>query len=152
MSEAVEVEEEDIDPDKPRLEFFRLRRIGRPGDVYLWRLCIFTCPWFSVKLHRIMRADETRDLHDHPWTFLSIVLFGWYREELTCRPGERMRPRRKVGGWRRFNFKRAEDLHTITYVSRRPVWTLVFTGPRRRNWGFLTPDGWVDAREYDREA
>jgi hypothetical protein len=34
----------------------------------------------GVKLHHILRSDDDRDLHDHPWSFLSIVLKGGYWE------------------------------------------------------------------------
>ena len=119
---------------------FRKFLIGLDGDLYLWRLSLITTPWFSVKLHRIFRPDRQRDLHDHPWTFLSIILFGSYTEDT---PGGVKRRR-----W--WNWKRAEDSHSIKTVSRSPVWTLVFCGPRRRVWGFHTPKGWVSWKDYEK--
>jgi hypothetical protein len=46
---------------------------------YLIRWAINT-PFGGVKLHHILRSDEDRDCHDHPWSFLSIVLRGGYWE------------------------------------------------------------------------
>lgn len=119
--------------ESPRWACMRVRRIrGRDGSVYIWRLYILATPLFGIMLHRIFRPDRQRDLHDHPWNFLSFIFLGWYRENTP----EGMRTRR----W--FNWKRAEDRHSITEVGRVPVWTLVFTGRRRRTWGFWVPVKW----------
>jgi len=117
--------------ESPRWSFMRVRKIrGRDGSVYLWRLYILSTPWFGVMLHRIFRPDRQRDLHGHPWNFLSILLRGYYRELI----GDTVRQCEVERRW--LNPKRAEDRHSITWVSRAPVWTLVFTGLRRRKWGF----------------
>lgn len=40
----------------------------------------------------------------------------------------------------------------IRECSRRPVWTLVFTGPKRRTWGFWVYGGtrFVPWRDYEK--
>jgi hypothetical protein len=113
----------------PRWAFMRRRKIGTDDDVYLDRVYVIQTPWFGIMFHRIFRPDNQRDLHDHPWSFLSFVLRGSYVEDTP-------NGLRRVRWW---NWKRAEDRHSIREVSRRPVWTLVFTGPKRRTWGF-----WID--------
>lgn len=125
-----------------------LRRIviGPPNDPYLDRLGLIRTPWFSIKLHRIYRPDNTRALHDHPWTFVSVPLRGSYVELVPMPNGS---ARRRV---RWFNYKHAEDAHAIVEISRRPVWTLVFCGRRVRPWGFYTDAGWVPWAEYGGEA
>lgn len=111
---------------------------GREHDpVYLRRLYLLRTPWFQVMLHRILRPDPDRHLHDHPWDFLSLVLRGWYQEQR----GRRIHTRR----W--WNFCRAEGAHKITVVSPDCI-TLVFTGRKRRDWGFHTPTGWVHWKSY----
>lgn len=116
--------------------------IGLEDDVYLDRLSIIRTPWFSIKLHRIYRHDLQRDLHDHPWAFLSIILLGYYVEDTV----DGLKRRR----W--WNWKRAEDRHSIREVSRSPVWTLVFCGPKRRTWGFWVDGGtkFVNWRDYEK--
>lgn len=125
----------------------RFRVYTRERILYLWRLRIFETPVFSSKLHLLFAPDPDRDLHDHPWTFCSLVLWGWYEEEIYDRWafGTTKRRTRRV---RWFNFKRSTDLHRIVKLSRRPVVTLVLCGPRRRVWGFQTERGWVPYTEY----
>ena len=114
------------------------------GVVYLTRLHIFQTPWCSWMLHWIWRADPQSDLHDHPTTFLSIVLRGWYEEEVPDVGAAGQVRRRRVAFW---NFKRAVDRHRIVALGKDTL-TMVFAGPVVRAWGFYAPEGWVAWREY----
>lgn len=116
---------------------------------YMIRWYLFDCRFGGVMLHRFFRSDDDRDLHDHPWAFLSIILRGGYNEETSdglkwYKPGS-------------FLFRRADWAHAIRL---RPgtegyVWSLVIKGPIKRQWGFYPPSGWVfwknylDAKECD---
>jgi hypothetical protein len=88
-----------------------------------WRF--FSTPWFGVRLHHILRSDADLELHDHPFSFLSIVLAGGYTE---FTPDERpmiipfivRNPdladhivRRRWFGPGSIIFRRAEDLHRL---------------------------------------
>lgn len=55
-------------------------------------------PWFGLYFHRIMRSDMGRHFHDHPWSFLSLILRGGYTEH-TPRGSERFSSGRIL--WRR---------------------------------------------------
>jgi hypothetical protein len=35
----------------------------------------------QLYLHKIMRSDADRELHDHPWAFASLILWRGYHEE-----------------------------------------------------------------------
>lgn len=122
-----------------RWGFWRWKTIGDGKTTYVRRLYILVTPFFSIMFHRIFRPDNQRELHDHPWTFLSLILLGHYRENTM--EGERL--------CRWINFKWAEGRHSIRHVSRSPVWTLVFTGPRRRWWGFWVPRSTMCRCEYE---
>lgn len=126
------------------MQAFPHRDIEERGSrrLYLRRYYLWPSRWFrlGLKLHRIERPDRERDLHDHPWAFLSIVLRGGYIEEL---PGRRYRWVRLV------NLKRARDAHRIVHLMRVPTWTLVITFGRCREWGFHTAAGWVAWRDYE---
>lgn len=147
------------------MNLFRHKRVASPHDgrVHFDRVYLLRTPWFGILLHRLRRPDHDRDMHDHPWSFFSVVLWGWYEEVIGAwtRPTNndwvmlwdesgqaRNRPqiRRQI---RIFNFKRADrmDPHRISYVAPGTL-TLVFHGPKRRDWGFHTPQGWVPQREY----
>jgi hypothetical protein len=114
------------------------------GEIYLTRLHLFQTPWCSCMLHWIFRPDPQPDLHDHPNAFLSIVVRGWYDEEIPKRGSETERIRRRVSFW---NFKRPTDRHRIVALGGSTL-TLVFAGPVVRGWGFHTPHGWKPWRRY----
>ncbi len=136
----------------PRWAFMKRRQIGTPGDVYLDRVYLIQTPLFGIMFHRIYRPDNQRDLHDHPWSFCSLVLRGWYQEWVLCKCGDPNDQHTTLRTVRWFNWKRAEDRHSIRYCGRSPVWTLVFTGPKRRTWGFWVDGGtrWVKWTEYEK--
>jgi len=132
---------------------FYASHIGSEGSVYMRRF-IFLLPFGlgTIRLHNIMRSDDDRHLHDHPFDFVSFLLTGGYLETLPVYSddGRLLDPQhtstRKT--WPRFSIirKRAEDLHALTL--ERPVWTLVFAGPKRRDWGFATERGWISNHRY----
>jgi hypothetical protein len=109
----------------------------------------------TVRLHNIRRSDRDRHPHDHPWDFWSLLLTGSYVETrmggfdgsdgvINGRPVPWV-DRLLVPRWSLVR-RRAEDLHKLTVAA--PLWTLVWTGPRRRDWGFQTEAGWVYWRDY----
>jgi hypothetical protein len=126
----------------------------KTGELYLRRWRIVQTPWFSLFLHKIATPDKDRDLHDHPWPFLSLVLRGGYDERLAIDAAEAAingyRPLTEVArrGWLSIGLRRATTAHRITRLHRTPTWTLVLTGPRRRSWGFYTESGYVDWKRY----
>jgi hypothetical protein len=107
---------------------------------FLTRLHIVKTPWFAICLHWIHKADAEPWEHDHPVSFLSIFLRGRYAE---IRDGE-LKIRKRL------NFVKATDTHRILAVGRG-VLTLCFMGPKVREWGYHTPDGWIYWRDYQRE-
>ena len=85
----------------------------------------------SVFLHHLIASDEDRALHDHPWSFITILLTGGYWEHTMT---ERL--------WRRrFSvlYRPAEWQHRLEL--EKPVWTLVIKFRSRRDWGFITAAG-----------
>ena len=130
------------------------RYVVRDADgVYLDRLRIIETPWFRVYFHRILRSDKDRHLHDHPWSFLSIILRGGYWEHTEPRGFRIWAPTERAWKkqWSVIRHK-ATDLHRLELPEGESVWTLVFAGRRIREWGFQTENGWVPWREYLKEA
>lgn len=114
--------------------------IFNPEDIYLTRWRIIQTPWGGIFLHAIRRPDGDRALHDHPWSFISLVLKGGYVEILPDRVVSRLQ-----GSITR---RRAEDQHRISILREHPTWTLLLVGPRRRDWGFYVDGGWVRWEQY----
>ncbi len=122
------------------------RALGRSdivmnNDLYMRRWRLIHNRFFGVRVHCIHRSDIDRDLHDHPFSFMSILLRGSYVEETVD-------GNKRQYGAGSILFRSAEALHRLEV--RDPVWTLVIRGPSRRDWGFLTSRGWVTADDYER--
>lgn len=125
--------------------------IHRDGSPYLtrWHLLSYQMGFNrNVYLHRFHRSDEDT-LHDHPWGFWSLILWGgyfeWTREGY---PDGQM-----VRRWYRpLSFLRRPAVwkHRVEIPERLRgrVWTLVWTGPKERSWGFWCPKGWRPWREH----
>lgn len=132
------------------------------GRVYLNRWSIGHDRIGSIKLHRMDAPDPGVDLHNHPWFFVSMILWGGYTE-LRANVLDASRFARFAEMWpgashrgievlrRPLSVKamRLDECHTITALHRRVSWSLVITGPRRRRWGFFLPAGYMDERDYD---
>lgn len=124
--------------------------IGRPGDPYMQRW--WTIPrnrFANAYLHRIVRSDDDRALHDHPWPSLSIMLEGSLQEIWADHAPDGAvihRARWIVPGavvWRGPCFA-----HRLVADPVRPALTLFLTGPRLRTWGFHCPQGWRPWNEF----
>lgn len=124
-------------PNWAFIEGFRVPHYDKPDEDYLWRIRLVATPWFGIFLHKICTPDPRAVLHNHPWTFASVVLKGGYTEYV---PGDNTYAvSRSV---KRFNLKRFNNsYHWIDRLDRTPTWTLVFTGRRKRVWGYLEKDG-----------
>jgi hypothetical protein len=142
------------------------------GRTYLRRWALTVDRIGSIKLHRMDAPDPGEDLHDHPWTFWSLVLWGGYDEERApireaCawadidqlmpprRPGVEyhgMRGNEESRRWLSLRALRLDECHRIVRLHRSPTWTLVVCGPGRRWWGFYPPGGYMPAPAYDHTA
>ncbi len=93
----------------------------------------------NVYLHRFLRSDDDRALHDHPWNNISWILSGTYIEHIPYHSFTRF-----SGG----RVERKADMpHRIELIDG-PVTTLFFTGPVIREWGFHCPQGWRHWKEF----
>lgn len=130
--------------------------------------------WFSLRLHHFFRSDEDH-LHDHPTWFTTLVLRGSYEDWVECpdcggkgshpvwpddpasrSPGVTYNQRcgrclwkgqvlgtRMTPGKIRFR----PPLHRHRVVTDG-CWTFCLFGPKKRDWGFYTPEGWLRNRVY----
>lgn len=115
---------------------------------YITRLHLLKTPWFAVDIHWLNGPDPEPDMHDHPVTFLSVIVWGAYVENRKRRRDAYASLRTRAY----FNFIRAckRDRHKIIHVLPKTI-TICFMGPKTREWGFHTPKGWVHWREYNKK-
>lgn len=106
----------------------------------------------SSYLHRFLRSDEDRALHDHRYDNVSTILEGQCREHFYNEP------RIKQGdGFETHWFlrregeviqRKADKAHRIELIDGQPMTTIFFTGDAYREWGFDTADGWLHWKEF----
>lgn len=97
---------------------------------------------YSARVHHILRADNGRDPHDHPWNARTIILKGYYIEERDG--GTFIRDRGDTATIS------ANTFHNVTRVSPGGVFTLFITGDYIHRWGFRVNGKKVPYTEYDR--
>lgn len=132
-------------------------RIGG-SDAYMLRwFLIPRNPWFNVFLHKFLRDDDDRAMHDHPWMFVSFMILGSYVEarpdpnyNQTHHPNAEFHTLRKAPSVAR---RKATDRHRVTLLKNVdgepiPCWTIVITGPKVREWGFWCPKRFVPWHEF----
>lgn len=101
---------------------------------YLKRYTLFTCKWFSIKLHHTLISDDA-PLHDHPWDYVSIILAGGYWEitkgkEIWYGPGSVLKRKGSIP-------------HRLEIPKGKTCWSLIFTSFKYRNWGLMDNHKWT---------
>jgi hypothetical protein len=131
---------------------------------------ILSTPWFAIKLHHFHRSDEDREVHDHPWPFISLILCGGY-DEVTPPPSTQkwllqwevanevqtmadpryiVRRRYRPGS---LLFRPARWAHRVELLDLvHGSWSLVIVFPKVREWGFHTLRGWLPWRVFHGQA
>ena len=151
--------------------------IARDGQEYL-RRWMFRCKLFSVRLHHFIGADPDHH-HDHPFSFVSLLLRGSYTEEIRFEVettedeakkriarGFNVSLERSTGRWSYWGTRIVRRVQQMTWAYRHKstrhrvqaapegCWTLVLTGPTwdRSDWGFWVTDHQrIDHAEYAAE-
>lgn len=121
----------------------------------------------ATRMHEILRSDDDRCLHDHPWDSTSIILTGGYWEVTFATEA----PLYEVANFkhetdyfitdRHFGYmkatwygpgaiiqRKAQDYHRLILPEGKTARTLFITGPYRQSWGFMTASGKVNWRTY----
>jgi hypothetical protein len=94
-------------------------------------------------------------MHDHPWSFMTIILSGGYYEHTPC-----INPFTKevVGEnkvWRgpgSIIMRTSGEYHWLELAQEKPTTTLFFMGPQQRDWGFLLNNKWIHNETYLKNA
>jgi|SRR5579859_264716 len=122
---------------------FSFKEIGweEVGEIFT-RYAILKTRWFNVYLHQLYAPQWHPECHDHPWSFLTVLLHGGYLERIIvkdpglCRCGE---PHYRNKDVRRFPGMILWRPATFTHSVITPYgvsWSLIITGPKSNAWGF----------------
>lgn len=149
---------------------------GDAHKPYLTRYTLIDTKHFQLCLHVFHRSDAD-DHHDHPWNFISLILWRGYFEEtpewpicpkcdnsmsldgknyhcVLCRLDYLKIPfgfekRIRVRRWPLdILFRKANHRHRVHLVNHKKCVSLVLMGKRKREWGFYTRTGWLHWVDY----
>lgn len=132
--------------------------IGQQGVPYLerWHLLRRDTAASSVYLHRILRSDDDRALHDHRGDNVSIILKGGYLEvtprgcAIPGSPADAQNTTLEFHGEGEVFDRAAEAAHRLVLEPGETAITLFITAPTRRDWGFWCPGGWKPWQDFVR--
>ena len=142
-----------------KLGRYRLIPDRQTGEDYLHRYYLFLKDrkWFpfNVTLHKIVRSDDPI-MHDHPWSFTTIVLKGGYWEHTPVfnNDGKKFAEFSVWRGPGSIIHRKANEYHWLELDENvGPATTLFFMGKQQRDWGFLvqTKKGlhrWIKWTDY----
>lgn len=112
---------------------------SKDGIVHFRRYLLLSTKWFHCYLHRIYQPDKDLHLHNHPWNFWGIILWGGYIEE-----NEQGTRTRKIGSWSGGN---QSYFHKIKEIIS-PTTSLFFVSTKTNEWGYKTSEGYLDHQTY----
>lgn len=113
---------------------------SKTGVVHFRRWELLKTPWFSIWLHGIYKEDQDEHLHNHPWDFISVVLWGSYLEALKTKVNTQFPGR--------INVRNGVGYHKILKLLTKTVYTLFFVTKPKREWGYCVDDKFVDNVTY----
>ena len=107
---------------------------------------------FNVFLHKFLKGDPD-DVHDHPWPYATLILKGGYYEWLPQfdSKGNKIAEMCVWRGPGSFRVCRANSYHRIELDPNITAWTLFMPGPKKRDWGFLVNNKWIQHEQYLKE-
>jgi hypothetical protein len=115
--------------------------IGQAECPLMHRWTLLSCRFGKLLVHHFLPTQRDRDAHDHPRSFVTIVVRGGYDDvqpdgtlDRVYAPAIRYRP--------------AEHAH-VTMAGPKGAWTIVLMGPQRREWGFWRDAKWWPWRAYE---
>lgn len=114
------------------LQFRWNESLGVPECPYAYRW-VFIFFGYSIRIHHFLRSEPITHQHDHAWDFVTICLKGGY---IDVSPDGI--DKFKAGSIR---YRKATHIHNVVLAKNTSCWTLLFTSPPKRNWGF-----WVDGK------
>lgn len=115
------------------------------GELYMERYWLERGDDYQVRIHKIMRSDDARALHDHPWPSTSHLLKGGYWEIQPLHEDQDpefdseyyTRTWRKPGD---IVVRQAHSRHRLEVPEGGHAWSLFTMGKIEKDWGFYDAD------------
>jgi hypothetical protein len=112
------------------------------GKLHFRRWELLKTKKFSIWIHGIYAPDNDLHLHNHPWDYMSLVLWGSFLEEdedSCCNKRGRFS----------FSKKKSYKFHKISHLFSSKVYTLFISYNRDGdNWGYLVDGYFINHKEY----
>lgn len=107
----------------------------------------------NIRIHHILRSDDDRHLHDHPWPSTSIILKGGYFEILPIDQNQdpTLDDEHRVRIWRGPGdvvTRAANSRHALELPEGQTAWSMFIMGEYEQKWGFYTSEGKIYWRDY----
>lgn len=112
---------------------------GDKNIPYMTRYYLINSKLFQLCIHIFHRSDAD-DFHDHPWRFISLILWRGYIEE-TFISKKRVYPGMIL-------LRKANHIHRVELVKGKKAITLVFMGKYTRQWGFYVKEVFIQWQKY----
>ena len=115
--------------------------INCDGDPYLLRWYLLRTKPVAIYIHKFVRSDEDRALHDHPWDFIVIPIWQGYYE---------FSDKGKVRVWPLWScaHRYSTYRHRVELVQGKPAWSIFIRFERNREWGFWPEGGWIHWKQW----
>lgn len=93
----------------------------------------------AARIHHILRSDDDRAFHSHPWDYATLILRGGYWEikPIFDAGGFYKGETRKWYGAGSIRFAKSRTLHRLEVPEGMSAWTLFVTFRYKHNWGFM---------------
>lgn len=143
--------------------------VSKPDYLHRWYL-IPKNKFFNIYLHKFLRSDDDRALHDHPWASISFILSEGYYEHFPLHTGgqetyvlerkpfspiirgaeqaHRIELRSRVVLFEGDISELNDPSKTVPRYEEMPCWSLFITGPKVREWGFHCTGKWVHWEKF----
>ncbi len=92
------------------------------------RFQLLKTKWFNVYLHKLEAPNWHPACHDHPWSFVAILLKSGYLEQVGTEVF-----RRRVGS---ILYRPAKFVHNVI-TPFGVSWSIILTTGKQRDWGFV---------------
>lgn len=152
-----------------QVKIFEKETITRLGDKkqipYLVRFTFLRTPWFQILFHKFLISDDDC-LHDHPWPFITVLLWGGYYEWSVLEQQTTkslLKTRNLILTKRGYNeethlkrhykagsilYRPAKYRHRVELIQGKNAYSMVITKKPTRGWGFWTKMGYIPHKDY----